>query len=203
MAGRTDQASTLMQGVSDLAFEKNLPEHVELEAALTRCRAFLRGNQVDVAEARLRDVASKADQGLSGDLARGVRSRVVGLRAEARILLGDAIRAKSGMPAAVAYWEGLADDPRTVPDVRAAAWIGLAAAAREAGDLRDAQALLGRVVATLPAGPEVMGRALFELGDLAQEAGDRPVPGKNYFQIILDRYPRSSWAAKARSRIGG
>ena len=96
-AGRTDQASTLMQGLSDLAFEKNLPAHIEIEAALTRCEAFLRGNQVDVAEARLRDVSSKADQGLSGDLPRGVRAHVSRLRAEAQILLGDAIGAKSGM----------------------------------------------------------------------------------------------------------
>ena len=203
LAGKTEDASTLMQALSDLAFEKNLPRHVEMEAALVRSAAFLAGNQADVAEARLRDLVSKSDEQLaSGNLESGVRSRVARTHIDAQILLGSALEAKSGAATAAAYWQSLADDPRAGADVRAAAWTGLAAAARADGKLRDAQILLGRVVATLPAGPEVMGRALYDLGELSRETGDKPVAGRTYYQMILDRYPQSSWAAKAASRLG-
>ena len=203
-SGKSDEAQSLMQGLSDLAFEKNLARHVELQAALVRSEAFLAGNQPEVAEARLRDLVNKANElNTAGDTPHGVRSAAQSVESRARILLGDAIEQKDGAAAAGSYWQGLADDPRSAADVRAAAWIGLAAAARADGRLREAQALLGRVVATVPAGPEVMGRALYSLGELSQETGDKPVSGRQYYQMLVDRYPTSSWAAKARTQLGG
>ena len=46
MSGDVDGATTLMQQLSDTAFEKNLGRHVELNVNLVRCEAFLIGGRL-------------------------------------------------------------------------------------------------------------------------------------------------------------
>lgn len=200
LAGDTDGAASLLQGLSDVAFQKGLPKHLEVEINLERCRAFLAGRQAEVAEARLRDLATKDPP---ADAPRAVRSRMLKLRGDAQVLLGDAITAKSGPRAAMAYWEGLARDPASPPDVRAAALIGLAATARADGRLREAQLQLAEVVAVLGAGQEIRGRALYELAEVTAQLGDHPTPAKSYYERLLRECPDSSYAALAKAKLGG
>lgn len=200
LAGDTDGAASLLQGLSDVAFQKGLPKHVEVEINLERCRAFLAGRQAEVAEARLRDLVTKEPP---ADAGRAVRSRMLKLRGDAQVMLGDAIAAKGGQAAATAYWEALARDPKASPDVRAAAFVGLASAARAEGRLRDAQLQLAEVVAVLAAGQEVRGRALYELAEVTAELGDHPTPAKSYYERILRECPDSSYATLAKAKLGG
>ncbi len=200
IAGDTDGAAALLQAVSQVVFDKGLPKHLEMEINLERCRAFLAGRQAEVAEARLRDLATKEPP---SDAPRAVRSRMLKLRGDAQILLGDAISVKSGQKAAVAYWEGLSRDPKASSDVRAAALVGLAAAARADGRLREAQLQLAEIVAVLDASQEVRGRALFELGEVTAQLGDHPTPARSYFERLLRECPESSFAEKAKAKLGG
>ena len=198
LAGDTDGAVALLKDLSDLAFEKGLPKSLEAEINLERSRAFLEAGQTEVAEARLRDLAGRLP---ATDLPRGVRSRLLRIRDQAQILLGEAVERKGGPDAAATYWQGLLDDPQTHVDVRAAALLGLARGERAAGQLRSAQMRLGHVVAELPAAADVMARALWELGDVTAELGDHPTAARRYWQRLVDRYPGTPWAAKARARL--
>ncbi len=199
MAGDVDGATSLMQKLADTAFEKNLGKHVELQVNLVRCEAFLIGGQAEVAEARLRDLVVKLGNAVQDPKApEGTRSLILNLYSQSQILLGDAIHSKDGPQAAAPYWQGLAKDRTATPNVRAAAWIGIAEAARAAGHPRQAQLHLAKVVATLPASEEVMAHALYLLGEVSTELGDTPTAGDLYRRRLLDRYPSTSWAAKAR-----
>lgn len=199
IAGDFEGANGLLQALLDLSYQRGLAKHLELEISLERCRAFMASKQFDVAEARLRDLVVKDPP---ADAPRGVRSRMLALRGEAQILLGDVIAAKSGPAAATAYWELLARDPKATPDVRAAALVGLAVTARAAGQLREAQLQLAEVVAVLDAGPEVLARALWELAEVTAELGDHPVPAKTYYERILRDCPDSSLAEAAKKKVG-
>lgn len=198
IAGDVDGATGLLQALSDLAFQRGLAKHLELEINLERCRAFMAGGQFDVASARLQDLVTKDPP---ADAPRGVRSRMLALRGEAQILLGDATAAKSGQGAATAYWEGLARDTKATPEVRAAALVGLAATARAAGKLREAQLQLAEVVAVLDAGQEVLARALWELAEVTAQLGDHPLPAKTYYERILRDCPDSALAEQAKAKL--
>lgn len=198
-SGDVDGATSLMQTLSDTAFEKNLGQHVELEVNLVRCESFLIGGQAEVAQARLRDLVSKLGNGAKDpNTPNGSRRLLAELHAKAQVMLGDALEAKDGLRGAASYWEGLSNDRNSTADVRAAAWIGLARYAREQGQAREAQLQLAKVVATLPASDDVMARALFELGEIAEELGNSPTAADPYRQRLLERYPSTSWAAKLR-----
>ena len=199
MSGDVDGATSLMQRLSDTAFEKNLGRHVELHVNLVRCEAFLVGGQAEVAQARLRDLVVKLGEAVqSPETPSGSKSLFSGLYSQAQILLGNAITEKDGGRAAATYWQSLAQDRNVSADVRAAAWIGMAQNAREQGLTREAQLQLAKVVATLPANGELMARALFELGEISKELGNNPTSGDAYHQRLLKRYPNTSWAAKVR-----
>lgn len=199
MSGDVDGATSLMQKLADTAFEKNLGRHVELQVNLVRCESFLIGGQAEVAEARLRDLVVKLEEAVRDPKApMGTKGLYASLSSRAQILLGDAITEKDGVRTAASYWQGLSEDRNASADVRAAAWIGIARAAREGGDARQAQLQLAKVVATLPASDEVMARALYELGEVSKELGNNPTSGDTYHQRLLERYPNTSWAAKVR-----
>jgi len=199
MAGDVDGATSLMQKLSDTAFEKSLGRHVELQVNLVRCEAFLIGGQAEVAEARLRDLVVKLDKAVSDPKAAdGVKGLYLSLSSRAKILLGDAIAKKDGAHTASTYWQGLASDRNASADVRAAEWIGIASAARESGNLRQAQLQLAKVIATLPASDEVMAHALYDLGEVSKELGNNPTPGETYHQRLREQYPKTIWAAKVR-----
>ncbi|MDA0666603.1 MAG: hypothetical protein O3A95_09035 [Planctomycetota bacterium] len=199
MSGDVDGATSLMQKLSDTAFEKNLGRHVELQVSLVRCEAYLIGGQAEVAEARLRDLVVKLDKAVSDPKAdAGTLGLFLTMSSHAKIRLGDAITEKDGAGTASSYWQGLADDRNATSDVRAAAWIGMASAARESGNLRQAQMQLAKVIATLPASDDVMAHALYDLGEVSKQLGNNPTPGDTYHQRLLEKYPNTSWAAKVR-----
>lgn len=197
-AGDGDGAAQLLAELGTLVFEKRLPKSLDTQIKVERCRAFLASRQAGVAEAMLRDLAALAPP---EDAARGVRSRLIALRGEAQILLGAAIESESGAPAAAAYWEALARDPKAATDVRAAALTGLAAAAVAEGRLRDAQLQLAEVVAVLDAGQEVRAKALWDLATVTEQLGDHPVNSRSYLERLLRECPDSSWAEPARQKL--
>jgi hypothetical protein len=197
LSGDVQSATTLMQELADRAFEKNLGRQVEFMAALTRSEAFLLGGQAEVAEARLRDLEDKLGEAKRDqDIPRGTRAAIALMQVDAQLLLGRAIEEKDGITAAASYWEGLAEARDTPPDVRAAARIGLALAAKEQGDLRTAQLQLARVVALQQAKAEVMAHALYEMAEVTEALGNKPVPAKTYRERLKALYPETSWAAK-------
>jgi len=199
MAGDVDGATSLMQKLSDTAFERNLGRHVELQVNLVRCEAFLLGGQAEVAEARLRDLVVKLDSAVTDPKAAdGAKALYLAMSSRAKIRLGDAITQKDGARTASSYWQGLASDRNATADVRAAAWIGIASAARESGNLRQAQLQLAKVIATLPASDEVMAHALYDLGEVSKALDNNPIPGETYHQRLREQYPNTSWAAKVR-----
>ncbi|TAH35011.1 MAG: tetratricopeptide repeat protein [Planctomycetota bacterium] len=203
LAGKTEDASRLLEELATTAFQRNLGKHVELGARLERALAYLAGGQAQVAEARLNDLVPEIGQVLSAGPPKALVAPLRQLLAQAEIALGEAKVARNGDAAARPYWEGLLADRSAGPDTRGAATIGLALAARSEGKHREAQLLLARVVATLPGGSETLARALYELGDVSRELGNSPVASALYFQQVVAEFPSSPWAAKARVELGG
>ena len=202
LAGKVDEAAKELEDLASLAFEKDLGPHVELGARLARCHVYLTGGQAQVAETRLRDLVPTIQTRMaSGDTAAALRPILANLHAQAQIALGDAVEAKDGAAAARVYWQRLADDPGTAGDVRAAANIGLARAADAAGRAREAQLLLAKVVATMPASPEIAARALYRLAEVSRSLQDRPAASKPYYQRVVDEYPTTTWAIEARAKL--
>ncbi len=202
--GQVDQAAAELEALASLIFEKNLGKHLELEVQLQRCQVFLDGGQAQVAEARLQDLVPELQRAAADpDQPAGLRPRLAALYTRARIALGEAIQARGGEEAARTYWEGILQEPRLAPDVAAAARISLAEAARAAGQPREAQILLARVIATSPARGEVMARALFLMGEVSRELGGDIASPTTYYQEVVDRYPGTRWALKARRRLEG
>ncbi len=202
--GQHDEAARRMEQLASDAFRGNLGAHVEHRAQLVRCRILLEGGQAQVAETRLGDLIGKLEEDLrKQDLGQGARQLLRRLHASCQIALGDARVAREGAARAASYWEGLLRRQGLAPDVRAAALIGLAQAAREEGQLREAQLRLAEVVATLHVqDPEVMARALFALGEVTAELDDTPTPSRDYFQQVVEDYPNTAWALEARRRLG-
>ncbi|MBC8330082.1 MAG: hypothetical protein H8E31_15190 [Planctomycetes bacterium] len=201
--GKVDQAAQELEDVASLSFEKNLPVTVEFGARLARCQVYLKGGQTSVAATRLQDLVPKMQRAhSSSDTPKGVRAALRDLIAEGQVMLGDAIELNQGMSAAQSYWDGLLRADGLGADVRAAATLGLAKAARAGGQPRRAQLLAVRVVATMPASDEISARALFLLGEITTELGDDIAAGRTYFRQVMDRYPGTPWAIKARQMAG-
>lgn len=204
LAGKVAEAASELEALASLAFEKNLGKHLELEAQLQRCRVFLAGGQAQVAEARLQDLVPELAKAASDpDQPAALRPKLAALLAEARIALGESIRTRGGEEAARKYWENLLAEPRLDPEVAAAARVGLAEAARAAGQPRKAQLLLARVIGVSPARGEVMARALFLMGEVCRELGGDVASPTPYYQEVVDRYPGTRWAVEARRRLQG
>lgn len=202
-SGQVDPAAKELEDVASLAFEKNLPATVEYRARLARCQVYLEGGQTSVAATRLQDLVPKM-QRAAGDsnTPGGVRNTLKGLVSQGQVLLGDAIEAAQGTSAAQSYWEGLLRGDELSSDVRAAATLGLAKAAHAGGQPRRAQLLAARVVATIPASREVSARALFLLGEISEELGNDITAGRAYFRRVVEQYPGTSWAIRAREKAG-
>lgn len=203
-SGQADEGARILEELSSQAFEKNLGRQVEQRAKLERALVYLAGDQPQVAETRLRDLIPTIQESVtSTETPAALRPVLRSQLSRAQIGLGDAIEAKGGPTAARAYWEGLLRDRRATVDVRAAAEIGLAATAAEAGNLREAQFRLARVVASMDASPEVMARALFRLAEACDALQDDLAASKDYYERVVRDYPNTSWAVQAREALGG
>ncbi len=200
--GQVEEAAAKLEELGTFAFEKNLGKRVELRARLERSLVLLDGGKPQMAATRLRDLVPKIQDLIRSGLEPGERAEVRGFLVRARIALGDAIAAKDGPQAARPYWESLLRDPGVGPEVQAASLIGQAQAAEESGRPREAQLLLARVVATLPATPSIQARALFRLGEVCRKLKDTPFKGETYLRQVLDSYPNTLWAARARKELG-
>ncbi|MFT7516564.1 MAG: outer membrane protein assembly factor BamD (BamD/ComL family) [Myxococcota bacterium] len=198
--GDIDGATSLMSALSDMAFEKNLARHIELQANIIRCEAFLIGQQAQVAQSRLKSLNDKI-----GSMIRDSETPVAlmttarGLYSKVQILSGQAIQATDGISAAQSYWQALADDSATSPVVRSAAWLGLAEAAIESGELRSAQLQLAKIVATMPSSPDVTPQALYQLASVSNSLLDTKA-SRSAANRLSTYYPNSSWAIKATSQ---
>ncbi|HBF23536.1 MAG TPA: hypothetical protein DDW23_06970 [Planctomycetes bacterium] len=203
LTGNVDGGATLLQELTDFAYEKNLGRHVELGARLTRCEIFLHGEQAPIAETRLRDLVPTIEEAAA---ARGVglalRRHLQSLLTTSQIRLGEAIELKDGTLTAAAYWNSLLGSTSSSTDAKAAAWTGIARHAKTENRLREAQFTLARIPATLNAGPEVLARALYELGEVCEQLGDNPASSTDYFKRVIEKYPRSRWAIEAQRKLG-
>lgn len=207
-AGEVDTAAEQMQELASFAFEQGLGEQVELAARLARCHVYVDGGEPRLARQRLEGssglVSSLKDGATDADNPAGLRSHLHARWTEAAILLGDAIESVDGLDGAKRYWEGLLRTERGIGiDARATAQIAVARAARESGDPREAQFALARIAATMNAGPDTMARALYTLGEVCEELDNTPTPGATYYRRVVERFPASPWAAKAREKLGG
>jgi tetratricopeptide (TPR) repeat protein len=205
--GKVQDAAKMMQDLAGFAFDKNLGKQVELHARLTRCEVYLDGNEPTLARQRLEGqnglIASLKTASSSPESSSALRNALRVHWIKSQILLGDAIEMTDGLSQAKSYWERLLRNEKQLSaDVQAAGKIVIARAARDAGKLREAQFALAEIAATLNCGPDTMARALFALGEVCQELGDNPTPGTTYFRRVVDRFPTSSWAAKARTKLG-
>ena len=86
-------------------------------------------------------------------------------------------------------------------DVRAAAYAGMAKQAMDAGKNREAQLLLSQAVATLQPSPDVAARSLFRLGEVTEALNNDIADARTYYKRIVDAYPTTSWAVKAREKL--
>jgi len=205
-AGDVDAAANELQELASFAFDKNLGKQVEMQARLTRCIVYIDGDQATLARQRLEGgsglVATLKQAAASPESPLGLRSAMSKMWTESVGLLGEAVESIDGLSKAKSYWEGVLRSEKTLGvDAQANGQITIARAAREAGNLREAQFALAGVAATLNAGPNTMARALFTLGEICQELGDTPTPGATYFRRVVDDYPTSRWAIEARKKL--
>jgi TolA-binding protein len=206
-SGKVSDAAKELQSVASFAFEKNLGKQVEFKARIARCLVYLQGNDAALARQRLEGssglVASLKEAAMSPQSPTALRNQLNQHWVQAQILLGDALEQTDGLAQAKGYWERLLRSERNLgDDARATGKIVIARAARDAGKLREAQFALAEIAATINAGPETMARALYTLGEVCQELGDKPTPGTTYFRRVVQRFPSSSWAQKARKKLG-
>jgi len=120
-------------------------------------------------------------------------------RAEAYYLLGLAqaelkqyelaVKALAASVAAQPAWRQ-ADD----------AWLRLAEAQRQLGDLAGARASLQKMIAQCPNSP-LLDRAHYRLGEYAYAAGDYQAAAEQ-FRKIVEQFAQSSWAAQALHELG-
>lgn len=205
--GKVQDAGKLMQDLASYCFDKSLGKHVEFGARLTRCEIYLEGDEPTLARQRLEGsnglVATLKAGATAPDAPGALRTMLHGYWVRAQILLGDSIEQADGLDKAKRFWETvLRNEKQLSDDARASGKIVIARAARDAGKLREAQFALAEIAATLNCGPDTMARALFTLGEVCQELGDKPSPGSTYFRRVVQRYPTSPWAAKARKKLG-
>jgi ATP/maltotriose-dependent transcriptional regulator MalT len=197
--GDVDGATSLMSSLSDMAFEKNLARHIELQANVIRCQAFLLGDQAQVAQSRLNSLNDKIGAMVrDNETPAALRTKARELHTTVQILSGQAIQSTDGIQAAQSYWQSLADNSSTSPVVRSAAWLGLAEAAIESGKLRAAQLQLAKIVATMPASPSVTPQALYHLASVSAQLNDAK-SSRSASNRLNFTYPNSSWAIKATS----
>lgn len=206
-AGQIDEAASELQEVASFAFEKNLGKQVELAARVARCQVYLEGDRAKLARQRLEGssglVATLKAAAQDTASPAGLRSAMLDHWTQSVVMLGDAIQASDGTADAKSFWERTLRSERGIGvDARAAGKIAIAQAAREAGQLREAQFALAEVAATMNAGPETMARALYTLGEVCEDLDNTPTPGTTYYRRVADRFPASPWAAKARQKLG-
>ncbi|MCH2102271.1 MAG: hypothetical protein MK209_10165 [Planctomycetes bacterium] len=206
-AGQIDEAAQELQKITSFAFEKNLGKQVELAARIARCQVYLEGDRAKLARQRLEGssglVATLKSAAQDEKSPPGLRATMLNSWTQSVVMLGDAIQASDGTSNAKSFWERTLRSERGIGvDARAAGKIAIAQAAREAGQLREAQFALAEVAATMNAGPETMARALYTLGEVCEDLDNTPTPGNTYFRRVAERYSASPWAAKARQKLG-
>ncbi|MAW61102.1 MAG: hypothetical protein CMJ94_09715 [Planctomycetes bacterium] len=206
-AGQIDEAASELQEVASFAFEKNLGKQVELAARMARCQVYLEGDRAKLARQRLEGssglVATLKAAAQDSASPAGLRNQMLDHWTQSVILLGDAVATDEGTGEAKNFWERTLRNERGIGvDARAAGKIAIAQAAREAGQLREAQFALAEVAATMNAGPDTMARALYTLGEICEELDNTPTSGATYFRRVADRFPASTWATKARKKLG-
>jgi ATP/maltotriose-dependent transcriptional regulator MalT len=197
--GDIDGAASLMEGLSNLAFAKTLARHIELQANVIRCEAFLIGGQAQSAQSRLSSLKDTLGSMIrNAETPPALLSKARGLHSQVQILNGQAIQAIEGANASQAYWKELADSGSTTPVVRSAAWLGLAEAAIEANELRSAQLQLAKIVAVMPSSPNVTPQALYKLAVVSASLEDTK-SSRSAAMRLTTNYPNSTWAIKASS----
>ncbi len=207
LEGKVEDAANEMQDLANFAFEKNLGKRVEFEARLTRSRVYLTADQAALARQRLEGsgglVAALKQASVDAASPPALRASLRQQWQSAQILLGDTIESIDGLEGAQRYWERiLRTETGLGADARAAGQIAMANAARAQGKLREAQFALAEIAAVLNTGPDTAARTLYSLGEVCAELGDKPTPGKVYFQRVIDLYPSSTWASQARKKLG-
>ncbi|MAU93541.1 MAG: hypothetical protein CMJ93_04980 [Planctomycetes bacterium] len=197
--GDIDGAASMMEELSNLAFAESLARHIELQANVIRCEAFLIGGQAQSAQSRLSSLRDTLGGMIrNAETPPALLSKARGLHSQVQILNGQAIQAIEGVNASQAYWKELADGESTAPVVRSAAWLGLAEAAIEADELRSAQLQLAKIVAVMPASPNVTPQALYKLAIVSAKLEDT-TSSQSAAMRLTTNYPNSTWAIKANS----
>lgn len=197
--GDIDGAASMMEELSNLAFAETLARHIEIQANVIRCEAFLIGGQAQSAQSRLSSLKDTLGSMIrNAETPPALLSKARGLHSQVQILNGQAIQAIEGVNASQAYWKELADGESTRPVVRSAAWLGLAEAAIEANELRSAQLQLAKIVAVMPASPNVTPQALYKLAVVSASLEDTK-SSRSAAMRLTTNYPNSTWAIKANS----
>jgi ATP/maltotriose-dependent transcriptional regulator MalT len=197
--GDIDGAASMMEELSNLAFAESLARHIEIQANVIRCEAFLIGGQAQSAQSRLSSLRDTLGGMIrNAETPPALLSKARGLHSQVQILNGQAIQAIEGVNASQAYWKELADGESTTPVVRSAAWLGLAEAAIEANELRSAQLQLAKIVAVMPASPNVTPQALYKLAVVSAKLEDTK-SSRSAAMRLTTNYPNSTWAIKADS----
>ena len=197
--GDIDGAASMMEELSNLAFAESLARHIEIQANVIRCEAFLIGGQAQSAQSRLSSLRDTLGGMIrNAETPPALLSKARGLHSQVQILNGQAIQAIEGVNASQAYWQELANGESTTPIVRSAAWLGLAEAAIEANELRSAQLQLAKIVAVMPASPNVTPQALYKLAVVSAKLEDTK-SSRSAAMRLTTNYPNSTWAIKADS----
>jgi TolA-binding protein len=197
--GDIDSAAAMMEELSNLAFAESLARHIELQANVIRCEAFLIGGQAQSAQSRLSTLGDNLGSMIrNANTPVALLSKARSLYSRVQILNGQAIQATEGVAASQSYWKQLADAEDTTPVVRSAAWLGLAEAAIETNELRSAQLQLAKIVAIMPASPNVTPQALYKLASVSASLEDSK-SSRSAAQRLNANYPNSIWAIKANS----
>jgi outer membrane protein assembly factor BamD (BamD/ComL family) len=194
-----DGAASLMEKLTNMAFDKNLARHIELEASVIRCEVFLIGGQAQAAQNRLSSLKDTLGGMIrDSETPSALRRKARGLHSQVQIFNGRAIQEIEGVNASQTYWKELADSELTAPVVRSAAWLGLAEAAMDANQLRSAQLQLAKIVAVMPSSPNVTPQALYKLAVVSASLEDTK-SSRSAAMRLTTNYPNSTWAIKASS----
>jgi tetratricopeptide (TPR) repeat protein len=206
MSGDLGNAIKAFDRLAQEAYDKKLGVIWEARAKYEKALAQMNGGKYDDAERDLRSAmtfateqarSAKNDPELMASL-----NRIAGL---ARLNQGTVLIKKKKNSEARRFFEEILNDKSSSRDARAGAMCGLGECLLAEKKFKEAQEQFAEAKVLFFDLPEEGARATFFLGQLCLELKDKEPNykkrAKDYFQEVIELYPETSWAKRARAKI--
>ncbi|MEW6741124.1 MAG: tetratricopeptide repeat protein [Planctomycetota bacterium] len=205
LSGSLEAAVKTFDTLREWAFNERIGVELEIKALDAIADAYLANAKASEARAAFNRVGSfataqaeKAKDDLLKALLRGYAER-------ASLKEGEILLLERKYPEAERFFEKLLNDASLAPDVRAAGLNGIGECQFAQSDYKKAQLSFARARVIYFNEKVQAAKATYFLGKCALALGDRepdgPSRAREYFTEVVERFPNTEWAAKARGEL--